>query len=152
MNLDHFSGIFLQLWKLALCKELPHDERTLVLNKVGTNAFLLVLACLVHKAEQRVDSELHSCIKVALLRHFQEVELGIQLRFEIDLSKVLVEELEEHKYTVSVDQKLRKVHELNEVIRLEVLQHEQEEVTDDHCHNDSVSIHLELVVFHLCEH
>ena len=37
------------------------------------------------------------------------------------------------------------------MIGLEMLQHEQEEITDDHGDNDAVSIHLKLVIFHLGE-
>jgi len=105
-----------------LLVQFPHDEAGLVLDQVRFYAFALVATPLVHEAQQRGDGALHERV------------------LSLHLGEVLVEEFEEHEEAICVDQQLAEVHELNDVVLLQVLEQEPEEVADRHRHEQAVPV------------
>ena len=93
----------MDLRQLEFREKFAHDERALVLNQVLLYAFLLILACLVHQSEHRINAKLHGPRHVIAIRNFEESEFGISAGIEIDLAEVLVQEFKQDKDTVGVD-------------------------------------------------
>ena len=56
--------------------------------------------------------------------------------------KALVQELEQDKHSIGIYQQLAQVNELVDAVGFEVLQHEDEKVTDNHGRNYSMAVIL----------
>jgi hypothetical protein len=71
--------------------------------------------------------------------------------FSFELLEALVQELEEHKHAIGINEELREVNKLIDAVGLEMLQHVNEEVGNYHCCNDSVSVIFISIIFKVKE-
>ena len=146
LNLDDFCRIFAQVGSSELADELLHDEAALVLDEERPNSFLLIPAQLVRQPQHLAHRLLDGRAQVVIRRHHEK---WLPWTLEAELLERLVEELQQHKHAVRVDEQLRQVDELVDAIRLEVLEHVNEQVGDDHRRDDAVPVVLVPVVVHL---
>ena len=72
LYLDHLCRVLLNVRMVELVEEFAHDERALVLDEILLDSLLLVLGCLVHESEHRVDSILHRLHHVVIGRDLKE--------------------------------------------------------------------------------
>ena len=142
LNLDDLGSVLAEVRSLEFADELLHDLASFVLDQKALDSLFLVATQLVSQPQKLRNRLLDGAVEVMVFVQVQERALLVKLLALLKLKffESLVQELQEDQNTVGVDEQLAEVDELVDAVGLEVLQHVDEEVADDHRSDDSVSV------------